>query len=50
MDKDTLIKYAIGGAILFAAFKFGGKWGVAGATAVGAVIIAKNVPYLKDVI
>lgn len=50
MDSNQLTKLAIAGGILFAAYKFGGKYGAAGAIAVGAVIVAKRVPYVNDVI
>jgi len=49
MDSNQMTKLAIAGGILFAAYKFGGKYGAAGAIAVGAVIAAKRVPYVKDV-
>lgn len=50
MDQAQLTKLALAGAVLFAAFKFGGQYGKAGAIAVASVIAAKNVPYVKDVV
>lgn len=50
MDSATLTKYAVAGGILFAAFKFGGSMGKAAAIAVGAVVVAKRVPYLNTVV
>lgn len=44
-----LTKMALAGGILFAAFKFGGQYGKAAAVAIASVIVAKQVPYVKDV-
>lgn len=49
MNQD-MTKLAIAGAILFAAYKFGPGVVKAGALSVAAVMIAKNTPYVKDVI
>lgn len=43
-------KLAIAGGILFAAYKFGPKEVQAGAVAVAAVMVAKQIPYVQDVI
>lgn len=44
-------KLAIAGGICFAAYKFAPSAEIkAGAIAVAAVIVAKNVPYLQDVV
>ncbi len=50
MDSNQMTKIAFAAAALFVAYKFGGKWGAAGAVAVGAVAIAKRVPYVQDVL
>lgn len=50
MSQSDLMKYGIAAGILFAGYKFGGKMGAAAAVAVGAVIVAKRVPYLNQVI
>jgi hypothetical protein len=50
MTQGDLMKYGIAAGILFAAYKFGGKMGAAAAVAVGAVVVAKQVPYLKQVV
>lgn len=44
----NLTNMAIAGAILFGAWKFGPNAVKAGAVAVAAVIVAKQVPYIKD--
>lgn len=43
------MKYAIAAAILFAANKYGSGMVKGGAIAVAAVIVAKRLPYVKDV-
>lgn len=44
-------KLAIAGGILFAAYKFGGnKFIQGGALSIAAVIVAKQLPYVKDVV
>lgn len=50
MDQATLMKYGIAAAIAFAAFKYGGTYGKAGAVAVVAVAVAARTPYLKEVL
>lgn len=50
MDTKDLTKLAIAGGILFAVYKFAPAWGKAGALAVAAGIVAKRVPYVKDVL
>lgn len=50
MNSDDLKKLAIAGAILFAAYKFGPAWAKAGALAIAAGVVAKRVPYVKDVL
>lgn len=43
-----MMKLAIAGAIVFAAYKFGPAPVRAGALAVAAVIVAKRVPYVNE--
>ena len=43
-------KLAIAGAILFGAWKFGPVWAKAGAIAIAAGVVAKRVPYVRDVL
>jgi hypothetical protein len=50
MTSDDLKKLAFAGAILFAAYKFGPGWAKAGALAVAAGVVAKRVPYVKEVL
>ncbi len=50
MSQAELMKYGIAAAVLFAAYKFGPAAVKAGAIAVGAVIVANRVPYVKDVL
>jgi hypothetical protein len=50
MTQADMTKLAIAGGILFAAFKFGPPMVKAGAVAVAAGVIAKRVPYVKDVL
>lgn len=50
MDQATLMKYGIAAAIAFAAWKFGGTYGKAGAVAVASLVIARRTPYLKEVL
>lgn len=49
MDASKLMPYAIAGGILFAAYKYGNGMVKAGALAVAATVIARQVPYVKDV-
>lgn len=44
-----MTKLAVAGAILFAAYKFGNGMVKAAALAVGATVVAKHIPYVKDV-
>lgn len=50
VNTEDMKKLAIAGALLFAAYKFGPGWAKAGALAVAAGIVAKRVPYVKDVL
>ncbi len=50
MSQSDLMKYGIAAGLLFAAYKFGGPQGKVAAVAVGAVVIAKRVPYLNAVV
>lgn len=50
MTQADITKLALAGGILFAAFKFGPPMVKAGAVAVAAGVIAKRVPYLRDVL
>jgi hypothetical protein len=50
MNQADMMKLAIAGGILFGAYKFGPAWAKAGAMAVAAGIVAKRVPYVKDVL
>lgn len=50
MDMSKIMPYALAGGILFAAYKFGPAQVKAGAIAVAAVIVAKQVPYVNNVI
>lgn len=50
MDQNAMMKLAIAGGILFAAYKYGNGLVKAGALAVAAGVIAKRVPYVKDVL
>lgn len=45
-----MMKYGIAAAALFAAYKFGGKYGAAAAISIGAIAVAKRVPYVKEVL
>lgn len=49
MTQSDLMKLGIAGGILFAAYKWGNPMIKAGALAVAAGVIAKRVPYVKDV-
>lgn len=50
MDQSQLMKLAIAGGIVFAAYKWGNSMVKGAALAVGAVAVAKNVPYVKEVL
>lgn len=49
MNMD-LQKLAIAGAIVYAAYKFGPGQVKAGAIAVGAMMVAKRIPYVNEAI
>lgn len=49
MNQSDLMKYAIAGGLLFAAYKWGNGMVKASAVAVGATIVAKRLPYISDV-
>lgn len=50
MTQSDMMKLAIAGGILFAAYKYGNGLVKAGAVAVAAGVVAKRVPYVKDVL
>lgn len=50
MSQADLMKYAMAGAILFAAYKYGNAMVKGGAIAVAAGVIAKRVPYVREVL
>lgn len=50
MTQAQMVNLAVAGGILFAAYKFGGKFSSAAAIAIGSVALAKQVPYLKTVV
>lgn len=50
MDQQDVMKLAIAGAIVFAAYKWGNGLVKAGAVSVAAGIVAKRLPYVKDVL
>lgn len=50
MNREDLTKLAIAGGILFAAWKFGPSYVKAGALAVAAGVVAKRVPYVREVL
>ena len=47
--KAKMINYAVAAGMLFAAYKFGPGMAKAAAVAVASVIVAKQLPYVKDV-
>lgn len=49
MTNEQVKSLAIAGAILFAAYKWGNGIVKAGALAVAAGMVAKQIPYVKDV-
>lgn len=50
MQQSEIVKLAIAGGIIFAAYKYGNPM-IRGATiAIAAVAVARRVPYVKDVI
>lgn len=50
LSQENLMKMGIALGIIYAAWKFGPSWAKAGALGVGAVIVAKQVPYVRDVL
>jgi hypothetical protein len=50
LTQADLMKYGIAAGVLFAAYKFGPAVVKGGAIAVAAVAVAKNVPYLNQVV
>lgn len=50
MDTSQITKLGIASGIVFAGFKFGNPMIKAGAVAIAAVIAAKQIPYLNEVI
>jgi hypothetical protein len=50
MTQADLMKLAIAGGILFAGYKFGPGFVKAGCLAVGAVAVAKRIPYVSAVL
>jgi hypothetical protein len=50
VTQEDMKKIAIAGGLLFAAWKFGPAPVRAGALAVAAGVIAKRVPYVRDVL
>lgn len=50
LTQAELTKLAIAGGILFLGYKYGNGMVKAGALAVAATVVAKRVPYVKDVI
>jgi len=48
VDSKKLTNLAIAGGIVFAAWKFGDATVKGGAVAIAAVIVAKQIPYVKD--
>ncbi len=50
MQQSEIMKLAIAGGILFAAYKWGNPMVRGAAVAIAGVAVAKRVPYVKDVI
>lgn len=50
MNQAELMKLGIAAAIIFAGYKYGSGVVKGAAVAVGGVMVAKRVPYLKDVL
>ena len=50
MDMEKVKKLAIPAGLLFAAYKFGPASIKGAAVAVGAIMVAKQLPYIKDVL
>lgn len=50
MTQEQIMQLGIAAGILFAAYKFGPAAVKAGAVAVAAVVVAKRIPYVSEVI
>lgn len=50
MNQSEMMRLAIAGGILFAAYKWGNPMLRGAAIAVAGVAVAKRVPYVKDVV
>lgn len=50
MDSNQMTQLALAAGVLFAAYKFGGSYGKAGAISVAAMIVAKRLPYVQNVV
>ena len=50
MTKEQMTQLAIAAGIVFAGYKFGSGVVKAGALAVGAVMVAKQIPYVNQAI
>lgn len=50
MSQEQMMSIAIAGGLVFAAWKFGSGVVKAGAVAVGAVVVAKQIPYINRVL
>jgi len=50
MNQADLMKLAVAGGILFAAYKWGNPMVRGAAVAVAGVAIAKKIPYVQDVV
>jgi hypothetical protein len=50
MNTQNLMPYAVAGALIFAAWKFGSGIVKPAALAVGAVAVAKHIPYVNNVL
>lgn len=50
MTQAEMMKLAIAGGVIFAAYKWGNGMAKGAALAIGAVAIAKRVPYVKEVL
>lgn len=48
MDSQKLMNLAIAGGVLYAGWKFGNSVVKGGAVAIAAVIVAKQIPYVRD--
>lgn len=48
MNQSQLMNLAIAGAIVFAAYKWGNGMVKGAAISIGAIMAAKNIPYVKE--